>query len=106
MEVISSGVTDLIMGIITEGFIIVAICFAVGQIIKTSKIKILKKIPNENIPIITTILGIILSLIPGIFPGDGILIGIIKGAVSGWAATGCFELFRQYKKKKETSCEE
>ena len=103
MEVIMDGTTDLIMGVISEGFIIVAVCFAIGQIIKTSKIKALDKIPNENIPLITAIVGMALSLVPDIFPSDTLITGLIKGAISGWAATGCFEFYRTYKKKSGKS---
>ena len=99
-ENITSTFTDLVSGILTEGFIIVAICFVIGQVIKTSKIKVFKKIDNSNIPIITAIIGMLLSLIPDMFASDSIIVALMKGAISGWAATGAYETIRQWRKKK------
>lgn len=99
METIMNGLTDLIMETLNEGFIIVAVCFAIGQMIKNSKFEIFEKIPNENIPVITAACGIILSFIPEIFPDTPLFSSMIKGAISGWSATGIYEFYRTYKKK-------
>ena len=99
METIMSGLTDLIMETLNEGFIIVAVCFAIGQMIKNSKIKFLDKIPNEEIPVITACIGIILSFVPEIFPETPLFTSMMKGAISGWSATGIYEFYRNYKKR-------
>lgn len=67
--------------------VVVAICLAVGHIIKSS----LSFIPNKYIPLIMAILGIGLNIwINGTFTPD-ILLG---GLASGLASTGAFELSR------------
>lgn len=100
MEAIITNLTDLINGLLTDGFVIVLACFVLGQIIKTSNINFFKKIDNRNIPIITALFGMILSFVPDIFPQDSLITALIKGAVSGWAATGMYEFYRNYKKMK------
>jgi len=66
---------------------VVAICLAVGYIIKHS----LSFIPNKYIPLIMAIIGVGLNIwINGAFTPD-ILLG---GLASGLASTGAFELGR------------
>jgi hypothetical protein len=68
--------------------IVMAICFAVGYIIKHS----LDFIPNKYIPLVMGILGVILNswVNAWMFTPD-VLLG---GLASGLAATGAFELGR------------
>lgn len=72
--------------------IVMAICLAVGYIIKHS----LDFIPNKYIPLIMGALGVILNvwLNGGAFTPE-ILLG---GLASGLASTGAFELGRNLKK--------
>ncbi len=75
--------------------VVVAICFAVGYVIKNS----LDFIPNKYIPLIMAILGVILNvwLNGWVFTPD-ILLG---GLASGLASTGAFEAVRNLIKKEE-----
>ena len=66
--------------------LIVAICFCVGYVIKTSFVFI----DNKYIPVIVAILGTALSMWQnGINPKS-----VACGLVSGLASTGAFELIR------------
>ena len=71
--------------------VVVAICFAVGYVIKHS----LDFIPNKYIPLIMAVLGTGLNiwLNGGLFTPE-ILLG---GLASGLASTGAFELVRNIK---------
>ena len=73
--------------------IVVAICFAVGYVIKHS----LDFIPNKYIPLIMAVLGTGLNiwLNGGLFTPE-ILLG---GLASGLASTGAFELVRNIKEE-------
>ena len=80
---------------VTDGIIIAVAAFVVGQIIKG-----FKKIPNNIIPLVAGVLGIILGIvIPGLFPGKDIVTSGILGLALGWAATGGFETIKNLKKK-------
>lgn len=74
--------------------IVMAICLAVGYIIKHS----LDFIPNKYIPLIMGVLGVILNvwLSGGAFTPE-ILLG---GLASGLASTGAFELGRNLKEEE------
>ncbi len=73
--------------------VVVAICFAVGYVIKHS----LDFIPNKFIPLIMAVLGTGLNiwLNGGLFTPE-ILLG---GLASGLASTGAFELVRNIKEE-------
>lgn len=73
--------------------VVVAICFAVGYVIKHS----LAFIPNKFIPLIMAVLGTGLNiwLNGGLFTPE-ILLG---GLASGLASTGAFELVRNIKEE-------
>lgn len=73
---------------IVNGIVILLACFVIGILIKG----IIEKIPNKYIPIITTLTGVILSLVLQSFSEDDFLTQILKGAILGWAATGLYEL--------------
>ena len=89
------NILDFIMNLfITDGIIIAVAAFIVGQIIKG-----FKKIPNNIIPLVAGVLGIILGIvIPGLFPGKDIVTSGILGLALGWAATGGFETIKKLKK--------
>lgn len=73
--------------------VILAICLAIGYIIKNS----LSLIPNKYIPLIMAILGVGLNIwINGTFTPE-ILLG---GLASGLASTGAFEAVRNILGKK------
>lgn len=69
---------------------IVAVCFVIGYVIKNSAI--FGRIPNQNIPLICTLAGVIFGLIMIGFNADGIIIG----AVSGLASTGIHQMRTQF----------
>lgn len=73
--------------------VVVAICFAVGYVIKHS----LDFIPNKYIPLIMAVLGTGLNiwLNQGLFTPE-VLLG---GLASGLASTGAFELVRNIKEE-------
>lgn len=75
--------------------VVVAICFAVGYVIKNS----LDFIPNKYIPLVMAVLGVVLNvwLNGWIFTPD-ILLG---GLASGLASTGAFEAVRNLLNKEE-----
>lgn len=84
MEILTQYVVLLVM----------AICLAVGYIIKHS----LDFIPNKYIPLIMGILGVILNIwISGWEFTPEILLG---GLASGLASTGAFEAVRNLTKKE------
>ena len=89
------NILDFIMHLfITDGIIIAVAAFVIGQIIKG-----FKKIPNNVIPLVSGILGIILGIvIPGLFPGKDVVTSGILGLALGWAATGGFETIKKLKK--------
>ena len=90
------NILDFIMNLFFFFFIIIAVAaFIVGQIIKG-----FKKIPNNIIPLVAGVLGIILGIaIPNLFPGKDIITSGILGLALGWAATGGFETIKNLKKK-------
>lgn len=90
------NILDFIMNLfVTDGIIIAVAAFVVGQIIKG-----FKKIPNNIIPLVAGVLGIILGIvIPGLFPGKDIITSGVLGLALGWAATGGFETVKNLKKK-------
>ena len=74
---------------------IVAICLAIGYIIKNS----LDFIPNKYIPLIMGVLGVGLNvwLNSGMFTPTILL----EGLASGLASTGAFEVIKNLKDNKE-----
>lgn len=73
---------------------VLAICFVVGYVIKNSAI--FGKLPNQNIPLIVTLVGAIFGLlIVGLNPE-----GFIIGAVSGLASTGIHQMSCQFAELK------
>ena len=76
---------------------IVAICYVVGMACKVAK-----KIPDEWIPVIMAVVGGILgavgmNIMPD-FPAADYINAVAVGAVSGLAATGVNQVYKQAKK--------
>jgi uncharacterized protein (DUF697 family) len=85
MEVLSQYVVVIVM----------AICLALGYVIKNS----LDFIPNKFIPLIMAVIGVILNVwLNGWTFSPVILLG---GLASGLASTGAFELIRNITEKKD-----
>lgn len=73
---------------------IVAICMAIGYVIKHS----LSFIPNKYIPLIMAVLGVVLNVwMNGWIFTPEVLLG---GLASGLASTGAFELVKNITKKE------
>ena len=93
MESIIDFIADLFL---TNGIIIAVAAFVVAEILKG-----FKKIPNNIIPLVGGILGIILGIaIPNLFEGKDIITSGIMGLALGWAATGGYETVKNFKKVK------
>ena len=93
MENIIDFIADLFL---TNGIIIAVAAFVVGEILKG-----FKKIPNNIIPLVGGVLGIILGIaIPNLFEGKDIITSGIMGLALGWAATGGYETIKNLKGKK------
>ena len=92
MDVIIDFIADLFL---TNGIIIAVAAFVVGQILKG-----FDKIPNNIIPLVGGILGIILGItIPNLFEGKDIITSGILGLALGWAATGGYETIKNLKRR-------
>jgi hypothetical protein len=90
MELILEFISNLL---VDEGIVIAVAAFVVGQILKG-----FKKIPNNIIPLVGGLLGIILGIaIPDIFAGKDIVTSGVLGLALGWAATGGYETIRNIK---------
>lgn len=87
-------VIDFIAELFLDNGIIIAVAaFVVGEILKG-----FKKIPNNIIPLVGGILGIILGVtIPNLFPNQDIVTSGIMGLALGWAATGGYETVKNLK---------
>ena len=77
--------------------VITVICFLVAEIIKATPLE------DKWLPVCCGIMGAILGVIgmcvmPG-FPADNILSAIAVGIVSGFAATGAHQVYKQLSKK-------
>lgn len=78
---------------------IVAVCFLVGEIAK----KISKESINRFVPEICGVSGAILGVlafytIPAFIPAENWLTALAVGIVSGFAATGMHQIYKQAKK--------
>lgn len=93
MESVIEFIFNLFIG---NGVIIAAATFVVGQVIKG-----FKNVPNNLIPLIGGLLGIILGIfIPGLFENQDIITSGILGMLLGWGATGGYETIKQLKQQK------
>lgn len=78
--------------ILTEHFVLVVLvaCLVVGYIIKHATF--LKRIPNDNIPVILAVIGAVLNLAV-----SGLSIeSAVYGAVMGLASTGLHQSFKSF----------
>ena len=83
--------------IFTDHFVLVVMvaCLVVGYIIKHATF--LKWIPNDDIPVVLSILGAIVNTIVG-----GLSIeSIVYGALMGLASTGLHQAFKQFIEKSK-----
>ena len=89
------NVFEFILNLFLDNGIIIAVAtFIVGQIVKG-----FKQIPNNVIPLLGGIIGIILGVTtPGLFEGKDVITSGILGLALGWAATGGYETIKQIKK--------
>ena len=81
--------------VITEHFVLVVIvaCLVVGYIIKHATF--LKKIKNDNIPVILAVVGAILNPVV-----SGLSVeSVVYGAVMGLASTGFHQAFKKFVEK-------
>ena len=69
---------------------IAVICFCIGYIIRNTPV--FEKVANEFIPLICGVLGMVL----GVWMGGFTIQAIAEGLVSGLAATGFHQVYKQY----------
>lgn len=86
--------------VLTEHFVLVVMvaCLVIGYIIKHASF--LKKVSNNDIPVILAILGALLNLIV-----SGLSVeSVVYGALMGLASTGFHQAFTKFvEKQKESS---
>ena len=81
---------------LTNGVIIAAAAFIIGEIIKG-----FKSVPNYIIPLVGGLIGVVLGCtIPGLFPEADFITSGILGLALGWAATGGYETVKNLKEGK------
>lgn len=78
--------------ILTEHFVLVVLvaCLVIGYIIKHATF--LKKIPNDDIPVILAVIGAVLN---AVVSGPSVE-SIVYGAVMGLASTGFHQAFSNF----------
>lgn len=81
---------------------IIAVCFLIGEIAK----KVSKETINRFVPEICGVSGAILGVlafytIPAFIPADNWLTALAVGIVSGFAATGIHQIYKQKTKAKQ-----
>ena len=81
---------------------IVAIVCTVMQMLKTA---IANEKFNRMIPLCSVILGAVLGVAafyvyPSIIPADNVVVALLIGGASGWAATGAYETGKKIAEKK------
>jgi hypothetical protein len=75
--------------------IVMAICLAIGYVIKNS----LDFIPNKYIPLIMAFIGVVLNTWLNQWNFTPVI--LLGGLASGLASTGAFELVKNFKKEDE-----
>ena len=88
-----------VLGIVSVAAITI-ICYLLGEILKAWD-----KFDDRKIPVIMGCLGAILGLVafftaPSIIPTDNYIVAIAIGIVSGLAATGVDQIFKQASKEE------
>lgn len=84
--------------VLTEHFVLVVMvaCLVLGYIIKHATF--LKKIPNDDIPVILAVFGALLNMLVGGFSVES----AVYGAVMGLSSTGLHQAFTRFVENKET----
>lgn len=84
--------------VLTEHFVLVVMvaCLVLGYIIKHATF--LKKIPNNDIPVILAVFGALLNLSVGGLSVES----AVYGAVMGLSSTGLHQAFTRFVENKET----
>lgn len=84
--------------VLTEHFVLVVMvaCLVLGYIIKHATF--LKKIPNNDIPVILAVFGALLNLLVGGLSVES----AVYGAVMGLSSTGLHQAFTRFVESKET----
>ena len=90
------------MTIFTNHFVevVVIACLLVGYLIKTASV--FKKIPNDDIPIILAVIGIVANLIVS---GPSFS-NAVYGALMGVSSTGLHQIFKAFIERLGTITEE
>lgn len=88
-----------VLGIVSVAAITI-ICYLIGEILKAWD-----KFDDRKIPVIMGCLGAVLGLVayftaPSIVPTDNYITAIAIGIVSGFAATGVDQIFKQASKEE------
>ena len=81
-------------------FVVVVACLTVGYIIKHATF--LKKVPNDDIPVILAVFGALLNIIASGLSMES----IVYGAVMGLATTGLHQQFKAFVEGKDTNNED
>ncbi len=84
---------------------IVAIVCGIMQMLKTA---IANEKFNRFIPLCAVILGAVLGVLmfyvyPSVIPADNVIVALLIGGASGWAATGAYETGKTLKKEEENN---
>ena len=84
--------------VLTEHFVLVVMvaCLVVGYVIKHATF--LKKIPNDDIPVILAVCGALLNLLVGGLSVES----AVYGALMGLSSTGLHQAFTRFVENKET----
>ena len=79
-------------GMFSEYFVVLVVmgCLGLGHMIKTATI--FKKIPNNDIPMIVGIVGIVLNLVVSGFSMESAIYGLTMGL----ASTGMYEAYKNW----------
>lgn len=75
--------------------VIIGLCLLIGNTLKSS----IPKLPNQYIPLVLGLIGVVLSVVLNGLNANNILIGL----VSGLSATGAHQAYRGLVDKKEDS---
>lgn len=80
--------------------VIVIMCYVVGYICKQIKNETLDRFIPAICAVVGAVLGIVIfSTIPNFMPADNWAVAIAVGIVSGFAATGINQIYKQLTKK-------
>lgn len=78
---------------------IVVLCMLIAQVLK-----LWTPLDNSHLPAVCGLLGLLFGvgcyyLVPGYIPAENVIIAAAIGAVSGWAATGIHQTYKQESEK-------